>query len=528
MNQATPNPSMWQRWVSNWERFWFTPADPTILALIRICCGLITLYTVTTYSFTLQEFMGPDAWLDLETRLDDVRRKPVGANPLTWDFRVFRQAPQTEWEKNYYKTYLEFWGDEPPGEYPSEKKYKLFGKTLDGKDTVIETSEAEQLDNYRRQFGKDLRTFNLPIPKDQKEWDYVYNFSREFNQPPAPPYPRNPNDGAWKEDEEEYVRAYWQKYGYDPRVAYVRGIPVWSIWFHVTDPVWMNVVQGAILLVTLMFVLGFATRITAVLTWFGALSYIHRCPVIVFGVDTMMNILLVYLMLSPCGAALSLDRVLARWWSTARPRVVGRWKALWGRPAGPIYAPPPPPAKPAPSVAANVVIRLLQIHVCIIYLAAGATKLQGRSWWEGTAVWATFSNFEFAPMQYEIYNIALRFLGKNRMVFEIFLTTATYFTLFFEISYAYLVWLRPTRWLMLGMAITLHGAIGIFMGLKTFSLMMLVMNMSFVTADEVHWVLGWFTGKKPASATPPEIEKKTPASSTAIRDQDKAAAIRGS
>ena len=42
--------------LRGWERFWFAPADPTLLGLIRICCGLITLYTALVYSFELQTF----------------------------------------------------------------------------------------------------------------------------------------------------------------------------------------------------------------------------------------------------------------------------------------------------------------------------------------------------------------------------------------------------------------------------------------------------------------------------------------
>src|SRR5439155_17585935 len=163
-------------------------------------------------------------------------------------------------------------------------------------------------------------------------------------------------------------------------------------------------------------------------------------------------------------------------------------------------APPTPPANPVPSVSANVAIRLIQIHVCIIYLIAGLAKLQGRTWWDGTAVWGTVANFEFAPMQYDAYNWVLRMLGKNRFAFELFMTVSTYFTLFFEIGYAFLIWRPSLRWVILGMAIMLHGFIGLFMGLKTFSLMMLVMNMAFLKPQEVHWALGLFSAKKPKRA----------------------------
>ena len=59
-----------------------------------------------------------------------------------------------------------------------------------------------------------------------------------------------------------------------------------------------------------LFTLGLWTRITTVLTWCGVLCYIQRAPTTLFGMDTMMVITLFYLMLAPCGAALSLDRLL--------------------------------------------------------------------------------------------------------------------------------------------------------------------------------------------------------------------------
>ncbi|HEV3444597.1 MAG TPA: HTTM domain-containing protein, partial [Gemmataceae bacterium] len=216
-------------------------------------------------------------------------------------------------------------------------------------------------------------------------------------------------------------------------------------------------------------------------------------------VDTMMTILLLYLMIGPSGAALSADRWLARWWAQARPRILARWRAFWHRDS---EAPLPSPivlGPPEPSITANFAIRLLQVHVCIIYLAAGLSKLQGMAWWNGTAVWSTLANFEFAPMQYESYMIPLRLLTANRLVWEVMMTSAGIFTLFFEITYTFLIWRPSTRWLILSMAVVLHGFIGIFMGLKTFSLMMLVMNMAFLRPQEVSFMLHPFTRRKPMS-----------------------------
>ena len=50
------------------------------------------------------------------------------------------------------------------------------------------------------------------------------------------------------------------------------------------------------------------------------------------------------------------------------------------------------------------------------------------------------------------------------------------------------------RWVFLAGAIVLHGLISLFMGLGTFALVMLVMNMAFLRTEEVHWLVSWLGG----------------------------------
>jgi hypothetical protein len=416
-------------WMRSWERFWFSPADPTLLGLIRITCGLITLYTFVIFGLTLQDTMGPHAWVDREGRLRTARDQPVIAPPLS--------------------------GLQNPPEEP---------KTAE---------EQAKLDEYRQKFQMDLRMFGLPLPRTQQQWDYLLSYTDRWKHPP-PAY-------AKSKEEADEVDAYISREGLDPRTLYTHGTPIWSIWLHVTDPTAMAGVQIAFVIVALLFTLGVGTRVTAALTWFASICYIHRNVQILFGTDTMMNILLLYLTIGPSGAALSVDRLIARWWRGSSK----------------------PDLPPAPSVSANVAIRLLQIHTCIIYLIAGLSKLQGASWWSGTALWSVLANWEFAPMQFALYNDFLRFLCRNQLRYELVMNTGCYFTLFFEISFVFLVWWPRTRWIVLGGAIMLHGTIGIFMGLKTFSLIMLIMNMSFLRPKEVHWFLRLFTSGAAAKPSAP-------------------------
>ena len=70
-----------------WDRFWFTPADPKLLGMIRICCGLIVLYVHLIYSFNLHAIFGADGWVDVQS-----------ANTLRQEAVHIRQAwSKDEW-----------------------------------------------------------------------------------------------------------------------------------------------------------------------------------------------------------------------------------------------------------------------------------------------------------------------------------------------------------------------------------------------------------------------------------------------
>jgi Vitamin K-dependent gamma-carboxylase len=272
-------------------------------------------------------------------------------------------------------------------------------------------------------------------------------------------------------EEKEAARRYAEEWGVTPQLTFDRGSRIWSVWFHLTDPTWMVVVHVLFLVSMFLFIIGLGTRLTAVLTWIGAISYVQRIPTALFGMDTMMMILLVYLMIGPSGAALSVDRLLARWWARRRTARAGK--------------PAPEAQPPRTYVTANFTLRLMQIHVCIIYLAAGLSKLQGAAWWNGTAIWGTIANPEFAPMHLARYLDLLQFICQHRLLWELVTSGGVAFTLFIEIGFPFLVWVKQLRWLMLATAVMLHVGIALAMGLTTFSLMMMILLLSFVPAVTV-------------------------------------------
>ncbi|MBI1830792.1 MAG: hypothetical protein HYR84_04995 [Planctomycetes bacterium] len=434
------------------------------------------------YSFRLQEFEGPYGWHDLQLQLERVHEAPVFSGPIVnWNEAGPLPAPANDFQRIYARDYRKKWGTAPPPPYPTSME------------------QAVYLDNFRMKHKVDLRVNGI-IPSDEA-WKRIYadEYTTNMRQPPLA-YPETFEEAKATND-------YIQRMGVDPRRLYAKGQPLFSLWFHVTDPTAMAIVHGLIVAIAVCFTVGFCTRISSAVLWFGSLCYIHRNPTVLFGVDTMMTILLFYLMMGPCGACYSVDRWLRKWWAGAKPSVVAWWYGLLGMPAPANLAPAETiAAEPEPTVGANVVIRLLQIHVCIIYFYAGVSKLQGQAWWNGTALWMTLGNYEFAPMQFDLYIKFLKFLGSNQLIYDGFMTFGGLFTLAFEIGYAFLIWRPSLRWLFLAAAILLHGGIGLFMGLKTFALMMLVLNMAFLRREEVIWMFSvpasLFAGSTPESTAP--------------------------
>ncbi|KLU04633.1 hypothetical protein RISK_003255 [Rhodopirellula islandica] len=220
---------------------------------------------------------------------------------------------------------------------------------------------------------------------------------------------------------------------------------------------WLNHIVT--ILVTGCFLVGFLTRVTGPLAWFLQLMLVHRLLGSLFGLDQIVTYCVMYLAFAPCGAVWSVDAKLRRRLTGDGERTLSGWKA-WLFPAD------------KKTVSANVATRLLQIHLCVIYLFGGLAKARGELWWDGTAVW-------FAVANYEYQSIDMTVLGRFPRVF----TALSHITMFWEIFYCALVWPRLTRGITLALAVAVHGGIALFLGMITFGAMMIAANGIFVSPD---------------------------------------------
>ncbi len=247
----------------------------------------------------------------------------------------------------------------------------------------------------------------------------------------------------------------------------------WSFWFSVPQallrPVWV-----ICLLIFVLFTVGAFSRVTAVLAWVIYVSTVRRVPVSLFGFDQVMSSVLLYLAATGAsGQAVSLDRFYARWrlgWVIAGHRR-GSEGVRWDLPSG----------APEPTISANIALRLIQLHLCLIYGMAGLAKLQGQGWWNGQAIWGTLASGEFRVLDFTWL-----------AAFPWLLNALTHASLALEIGYPVLIWVRPLRPLLLAMVVMFHVGIGLTApGLSEFGLAMIAGNLAFVSGP---WLRSLVTG----------------------------------
>jgi hypothetical protein len=190
--------------------------------------------------------------------------------------------------------------------------------------------------------------------------------------------------------------------------------------------------------------LGIHARLSAFLAWGLHLSLVTSGSASFYGVDQLANTFLFYLLVFPSGRA---------WTFASRSASSSRRE------------------KPIPVGG----LRLMQAHLCAIYLGAGLFKAMGRQWWNGEAIWQTVSQPAFSTFD-------LSSLARHSWI----PTLAGWGTLVVEIGYPFLIWPRRTRRAWCIATIGLHLGVGLFMGLVFFSSVMILLSCClFLIPEEV-------------------------------------------
>lgn len=196
-----------------------------------------------------------------------------------------------------------------------------------------------------------------------------------------------------------------------------------------------------------LFTIGMWTRVTGVLAAAFVISYANRATGALFGLDQISAFLTLYLAIGNSGGAYSIDS----------------WRGKAGQDR---------------AVLNNIATRLIQVHMCIVYLFAGLGKMQGFTWWNGEAIWGALASYEYQTMD-------LTWLADHMWLVNVITLVA----LAWEVSYCALVWPKLSRPVVLGMALFVHLGIGMAMGMITFGLVMIFGNIAFIAPSWIRQVV---------------------------------------
>jgi hypothetical protein len=287
-----------------------------------------------------------------------------------------------------------------------------------------------------------------------------------------------------------HLEAFFGMAGWFDREAYIQAsqlpdfsVPMWSLLYWIgTSSALLRTIYWLAIAVFALFALGFCTRITAVLTWVFVVSFLAS-PAAGYDADYLLALLAFYLMIG---------YLLLGFWSrklTPAERVLG-WTSPWivGLLGGKAKD------EEVPSYAANLALRLLQVHFAIVVLASAMHKLQMGDWWRGMAFWYPLHN------PFEVTQESLQ--GEQASIGShlFLLSLAQYVTLAWQLAFPIFAWRKSWRIVLLGGAVL--GWIGSFFIFKLplFGPIYLIGCLSYLTAAEWRGITGMLARLIPRSS----------------------------
>jgi hypothetical protein len=205
---------------------------------------------------------------------------------------------------------------------------------------------------------------------------------------------------------------------------------------HIGEDDVLSIAWACLLCMGVLLLFGLLSRPAAIIAWFLHLCAAESGGLFAYGADNFMTMGLFYLMLSPLPDRYALDHSLLKV-KLGDPQFLGFWR------------------------------RVLQVHMCFVYLIGGLAKCLGSGWWNGSNFWQSLTRPSFEIISPDIlvrFKYALPILGISICLIEL--------------GYPFFIWIRKTRFFWLVCILAMHAAIGLAMGLYLFALVMIVLNLA--------------------------------------------------
>ena len=260
-----------------------------------------------------------------------------------------------------------------------------------------------------------------------------------------------------------FVIANWgnRSYLWGPASQWVDPIQHFTVWswpFTVFDngaPEWLFTMLFLSLgVLGFLFMIGWRTRVVGIVMLWLYVSLVTTNPVAADQTDNALRIILFYFLFTDMSQHWSMDaRRRARREASGRPSrlpAVPRW---------------------IPTIVHNGGIVAVALQIFIIYAVAGLSKVQGSQWRDGTAV--------YYPMQLDSLS-PWPALNDLLVTNGVMVNVITYFAVFIQLFFPFLLLARWTRVIALVGIVGMHVGIGFLMGLPLFSMAMMAADGIFI------------------------------------------------
>lgn len=189
--------------------------------------------------------------------------------------------------------------------------------------------------------------------------------------------------------------------------------------------------------------IGLFTRMSAIIALCLQIILLDSIHSFKYGADYFNTILLFYAVWAPLGKYLSMDNYLG---FSVRERIEPILQRLFP---------------------ANLILRTMQIHLCIVYGFSGIEKMTGPNWQSGESIWRALHNYS-GLINFDIFN---QFLGTS------FFWALAWATMLVEALYPMMINLKFTRKAWLVLTIGMHLSIVLILGLFHFGAIMIIFNL---------------------------------------------------
>ena len=215
------------------------------------------------------------------------------------------------------------------------------------------------------------------------------------------------------------------------------------------------------ILIAASFMVGAGGRWLTAAHYLFLFSLYQRNPLIIDGGDNITYLVLLYLVAVDATAYFAVRRV--SWW----PQIVERFS--------PSVVTSSRTIRQVGNVFHNFGVLFIICQVIIVYSTSGMYKIQGQMWQDGTALYYIMRVPEFNRPGVSEY------IYRNGTL----IVLLTYATVLFQVLFVALLARRGTRGLAVLMAAIFHLGIAVFMGLTSFSLTVIAIDM--IILDDDHY-----------------------------------------